>query len=337
MKSFCVCLFLIPALFFCGCKQQNTEYIQYDSFIEVLPLVSEKVEVPPVLLYPRAVFLTDNNLVVLNEKTDTLFQVFSFPNLKYECQLGIIGDGPKDFVLPHIYPVEYNKEGFTLSDLTFLKKIRIMDNKLEVNTFKLPQNQPYYNGLVKLSDSLYCCRSGLESEYELSYLYTDGVIKGIGEFPEEVSPHFDNTLQRNEAYIGLHVSHPSGGLMALFYQHLRRWRLYNSDGVLVSDCMLTIEPGKNIPMAEDENRYIHPIATYATDDYIYTLNLDMTSDEIVRQVRTPNIQVFDWTGKPIRQYLLDCFISSFVVDEDNGAIYGVFVEDVDHIYKFSLK
>ena len=78
------------------------------------------------------------------------------------------------------------------------------------------------------------------------------------------------------------------------------------------------------------------IAVYATDRYFYTLNLDMTAQELGTANKFPNIQVFDWNGTPVKQLYLDCYISSFVVDETNQIIYGVFAEDDSHIYKFRL-
>ncbi|MFR5758833.1 MAG: BF3164 family lipoprotein [Bacteroides cellulosilyticus] len=91
-----------------------------------------------------------------------------------------------------------------------------------------------------------------------------------------------------------------------------------------------------MPDVRDENRYIHPIALYATDRYIYTLNLDMTANEINNKVSNPSIQLFDWEGHPLKRYQLDRYISSFIVDEQNGTFYGVFVEDENSIYKFQL-
>ena len=63
----------------------------------------------------------------------------------------------------------------------------------------------------------------------------------------------------------------------------------------------------------------------------------MKAEEIMNQEHNPNIFVFDWDGKPVKQYQLDCFISTFAVDETNDCLYGVFIDDIDHIYKFDLK
>ena len=62
----------------------------------------------------------------------------------------------------------------------------------------------------------------------------------------------------------------------------------------------------------------------------------MTVNEIGNKVSNPSIQLFDWEGRPLKRYQLDRYISSFIVDEQNGIFYGVFVEDENSIYKFEL-
>lgn len=49
----------------------------------------------------------------------------------------------------------------------------------------------------------------------------------------------------------------------------------------------------------------------------------MTAQELGTANKFPSIQVFDWNGTPVKQLYLDCYISSFVVDETNQIIYGV--------------
>ena len=132
------------------------------------------------------------------------------------------------------------------------------------------------------------------------------------------------------------VAKPDKNCFVSFYQHIRRFRIYGQDGKLKRDVILDLFPGQECPEVDDNMRLIHPICVYTTDNYIYSLNLDMTTEDVEDRKTTPNIQVFDWEGKPLIQYKLDCFINTFAVDEVAHKIYGVFVEDEDHIYVFNL-
>lgn len=328
-------LFLALTLL-CGCSNQKVEVTKYSGFEQTKSVKSIKIEVPHVLLYPRNLFLLEDKLIVLNEKTDTLFQMFGVPDFKYQGQFGIKGEGPDDFHLPSIQAVNQTEFGFTLSDMNRLKNVNLEKAEPHITSTDLPYDFQYFNGLIELEDSLYCCNTEFGAEQELRFLYPDGKYEEFGIYPEKVKPRFKDALARNQAYNSLLVAKSDGTRVAVFYQHLRRYRIYKTKGELETDNVLDIFPCQEFPDVDDRNRYIHPIALYATDRYIYALNLDMKADEIGNKVRNPNIQLFDWEGHPLKQYQLDCYISSFTVDEQNGAIYGVFVEDENHIYKFEL-
>lgn len=333
-----VWLFLPVVIYGCSVKdnKDNDVYREYADFEEKESIQNVGVEIPPVLLYPRSLFLLDGKLVVYNEKTDTLFQMFSIPDLKHLGRFGIKGEGPEDFNLPSSYAVSSDKNRFTLIDGNRLKTIQVDGAQARVTFSTMPHEFSYFNGLVQLKDSLFCCSAGFESEHELMFLYPNGEHQEWGEFPEEVGSRFSTSLARNQAYNSLYVASPDGERVAVFYQYIRRFRIYTSDGKLETDNVLDIQPGERLPDVDSEKCYIHPIALYATNRYIYALNLDMTAQEIGGRKKNPTIQVFDWAGHPVKQYQLDCFVSSFVVDEPNRVIYATFVEDENHIYKFNL-
>lgn len=169
----------------------------------------------------------------------------------------------------------------------------------------------------------------------LGFFILTEIMNPWGEYPE-TEERFGSVLGRNQAYIKMTVAKPDKSCFVSFYQHIRRFRIYGQDGKLKRDVILDLFPGQECPEVDDNMRLIHPICVYTTDNYIYTLNLDMTTEDVEDRKTTPNIQVFDWEGKPLIQYKLDCFINTFAVDEVAHKIYGVFVEDEDHIYVFNL-
>lgn len=332
-KYICVLLLGIGIMLSC----YRTESVKrYSSFDEIVTLVSKKDTISNLLLYPRNLFICNHLLVVLNEKTDTLFQVFRLPDFRYEYSFGIKGDGPEDFNMPAINAVSYDENGFTLLDVNKLKHINIVGDIPVVRNEALPFNFSYFNGMVKLSDSLYCCNAGFEEDREFMFLRFGDEPKLWGEYPESAE-RFKGKLARNQAYDKITVVKPDGEKFVSFYRFIRRYKIYNSAGALLNDAVVDVEPGNYEPDLKEENNYIHTISAFASENYIYTLNLDMTPQEIMAKEIMPNIQVFTWDGLPVKQYHLDRFISSFVVDEKEGKIYGVFVDDMDGIYTFKMQ
>ena len=137
-----IVLFLILALL-CGCSHKRAEINRYSGFEQTISVKSTKIEIPPVLLYPRNLFLLKDRLIVLNEKTDTLFQVFSMPELEYQGQFGIKGEGPNDFHLPSIQAVSYTESGFILSDLNKLKAINWENSEPHITSTDMPYQFQY--------------------------------------------------------------------------------------------------------------------------------------------------------------------------------------------------
>lgn len=319
---------------FCSCNTR-VDIQHYGDFQTKVQLKSEVMNVSPVLLYPRNVFLCDDNLIVFNEKEDTLFRLFHLPEMTYQYGFGMKGEGPSDFNLPSIKTVSTEKDGFTMVDLKRVMHIRFNNQEVSIEAEPLHYEYAYFNGLTKVNDSLYCCDAGLEEDKEFMFLHNINKSELWGEYPE-TEERFGSRLARNQAYNKLIVAKPDGTKIGSFYRYARRFRIYDSSGKLDHDVQLDMLPGDELPNVESEKRYIHPVANYATDQYIYTLNLDMMGEEIGSRTRNPNIQVFTWEGVPIAQYELDHFISAFTVDEKENKIYGVFAEKEDCIYVFNI-
>ena len=79
MKSLIYKIFIIGSLMLISCTNKDEDaLVKYFSFDEVVSLTVRKIEVPSVLLYPRGIYLSNDNLVVLNEKWILCFKFLSF-------------------------------------------------------------------------------------------------------------------------------------------------------------------------------------------------------------------------------------------------------------------
>ncbi len=332
MKKIVAFIVLIASLSACTVKPTLEMYYSFDTTDSLL---GEKHDIPPVILYPKNIFIRDSFLIVFNEKMDTCFQVFDKANFEYKCTFGSKGEGPDDLILPASQLVSNNHKETIVLDMNRLKKISFNREHPMISILDFSSSQPFYNGLIKLTDSLYICDAGLEEENEYAFVYPNGELKKWGVYPEGIE-RFGNLLSRNQAYTKIKVAHPSGKYFAAFYTNSRKLRIYDISGNMLHDIELNILPGEQEVPLEVENRYIYAIGAYATENYIYTLNLDMTPQDIYARKHNPSLQVFSWEGKPLKQYRLNCYISAFTIDEADRTVYGVFAEDESSIYTFNL-
>ena len=317
----------------CSCSRQTATHI-YTSFEDTDTLVAQVHSVPPVMLYPRGMFLEGSRLLVFNDKMDTCFQVFDSESFRYQYSFGVLGEGPDDFRMPTGQLAGQHDGKIFMTDMDKLKSISFVSGKPVISIHPLPVWRSYYNGLIMLSDSLYVCEAEYEDAKEYIFIHPDGTQELKVDYPES-EERFGKVLTRNQAYGRIAAARPSGERFASFYTSDRRFRIIDRSGNILHDVLLEIAPRDHQIPVEPNERRIHTLSVYATQDYIYTLNLDMKPEEIYSQKGLPSIQVFSWDGKPLAQWYLDRFISSFVVDENKRTIYGVFAENEGEIYTFS--
>ena len=277
-------------------------------------------------------YLTENNLILksngLLSKSDIVFQIYSYPELKKKGEFGTL----EEFWFVRSNPASTGKNSITLADNNKLKHITFQDSKPTITCTTIDST---LTDVILLKDSVLCRESDFYDDYELRFYKRDGSFKKVGEYPEALKPRFKDNYMRYCAYNRLLAGKPDGERMVQFYMYIRRYKIFNHNGDLVSDNLLRIQPSDDKPALSEEKQIVHPIATFTTDKYIYTLNLDNRYEYAPNEKTPLNIQVFDWDGKPVRQCILpkDINIRNFVVDEERGLLYGV--ED-NQVYKFKL-
>ena len=70
MKKIVAFIVLIASLSACTVKPTLEMYYSFDTTDSLL---GEKHDIPPVILYPKNIFIRDSFLIVFNEKMDTCF------------------------------------------------------------------------------------------------------------------------------------------------------------------------------------------------------------------------------------------------------------------------
>ena len=81
---------------------ESDRIMHYAQFEHTINLKSDRIQVPSVLLYPRSLVLCDSNLIVFNEKMDTMFQCFHLCDRRQRQMC----------IRDSYYPCEISKERF---------------------------------------------------------------------------------------------------------------------------------------------------------------------------------------------------------------------------------
>lgn len=323
-------LFII-AIFSFGCS--NGVHSPQLKVISTFPIVKELeatvIETASVILSPERLFIFDGQLWLLQNRPDTMFSVFSLPQCQYLYGLGNRGRGPNEFLSPLANTIQVaNDEKFTMIDHFSLKTLQLSKNKelLTVSKEEIFETTPI-NGFVKLNNTLYCsfadCGMGTKGDYEYRMFNTsNGIETKFSTYPHLISKAIDGD-ERCQIYHKSLVSNPSIEKFAAFYTFFKYFRIYTYRGEIDIEISVEVPPYE----PDLEKRKVFYGTPVATDKYIY---VPCSSKEL---------QVWNWQGEPIAQFIIDRKFFCYAIDEVNSKMYIVSAREdaVNKVYSYDIE
>ena len=131
-----------------------------ETFPVVIDLKTEKVPIPPVLYHVNKMICSDDYLLAMSIKTDTIYRVFGLPGLIYKGGFGMKGNGPMEFTNPSISNFFPDKEAFVLGDQKYFRTIKVSNaitNGMTIKEIKktpVPSALRNFNQLAQINDSI---------------------------------------------------------------------------------------------------------------------------------------------------------------------------------------
>jgi hypothetical protein len=301
------------------------------TFPEKKEIKTSVIQTAPVILAPDEMFIMNDQIWILQNKKDTLFDVFGLPDCNYLFSTGTKGQGPNEFIFPIGKTIQTGEDWFTVLDVNVMKTVTLQTNN-SLQTVKSEKifDQFPVNGFIKLNDSLFCafadCATGTTGnyEYQLKNLSKEGEIK-FSKYPNLTGKKFRGD-ERCQIYYKYLVANPSERKFAAFYSFFKFFRIYSYEGTLEKEIQVKTPPFQSGDVENREERELYYGRPFATEKYIYAL---CSANEI---------QVWDWNGNPIIQYDLDKEFFAFAVSEKYKKVYLVCTEetDLDKIYVLDL-
>lgn len=329
--------FIFSLLIFGINAKSNNGRIKFPIERSISPI---KIKVPPVI-YAKTpgVVLSGNYLVVMRSFSNPLYSVFEIPDCKYLGDFGNLGRGPKEFELPDARTATATEDGFKIFDAhKGLLNIDITNFSLNKNfalkQLRLPGELYVLNDPIQLNDSLIYGLPyvGKSEKIFVKYNSTSAEVSYFGEYPSFYPK------KNREQYWGLLWRHsivkPDETKFAIFFDHFKMFRLYNSSETLEKEVIMEIPDNLFNPKRKRGNLMIYYSVVKATDEYIYALCMNEHSDELVNN--NPTIEVWDWNGNPIAKLYMKNSIFSFDVTNDNKKLYCIDRQITDKIFIYEL-
>lgn len=327
-------------------------------------VVIDSFKIPPVNLYPVDMIRRNNTLIIRNINSDTIYRVFTLPNLKYLGWFGKIGKGPKEFLLA---PQIRNYNNFI--QLSGVRKISLINlphgevaNNFEVKEdYPVPGNIHPLNEAFTLNDNRYYGivfggrKIEIDKRKELVFFETETYTTGsLIDFPSSsLHTGLPNTSFTHPKHIAVS---PKNDKFAFFYTLYPWVRIFNEKAEILNEVWVDGLPKqikfKNLASKASDDKVPNLVLGYnyydkviSTDNYLYAL---FRNDKGIKtgpekfsfgrkSISNPELHVFNWDGKPIFRIKLLENTSAFELSLDEKYLYSVALNTPNKIYRYDLK
>ena len=292
--------------------------------------------------YPFRVKQIDSTLVIMDlHGTDYYYHEFSFPELKLKRSFAKSGIGPNEFLdaeniridkRGRFYLLDANKSSITVFDrnrVDTMSRIKLSDKLIRTLDFDIVDDStfvvPDYTG-----------------KHRFNLINRKGqIIRSCFTIPDKRNNSSNVVLA--QAWRSFINYNPSNGILAMVTQLGQVLELYN----LKKNSIINIVYGKNAePKFINKGGYASPCGimgysdVYVGKDKIYAVFWGKSFRDIENEPNSKDggnlLQVFDLTGKPICQYVLDKYITGFTVDEKHNKIIALDINRNNPLVEYQL-
>jgi hypothetical protein len=297
-------------------------------FHESKGLYAEKIPVKEVFS-PDFVTKTGNHFIISSSKSDTTLFLYEIPSLTFKNATGKKGGGPDEIetfpMFCHTSDNEYlYVRGYSPQSI---RKILIQPqgNFVFVDEYILDGYDGYnYMNLIK--DSLFIYYDSNQLAIKKYDLKNKILLEKIE--LEKEDNHQESYYYSNRGFIAANDS-----FVIYPYMYKKQIDIYTVDNLKL---IKRIGDGKQYPKVEvydDENIIYHYLNIYAGKKYFYVIYVGHKVDNYFFN-RT--MEVYDYEGNQIIKYTFDIVPFQFVVDEENGYIYGCNSHYEDFLLRYKL-
>ena len=308
-----------------SCSDSRVYTVYTPDVVDTLRM--DSVALSEELVMPTRMIASCGKVVVYQRKGDDVFVLIEISQGGKCSVIGRKGRGPKEFVGVDVQSIKPVDGGFICMDAGGKEKRISLDGDIEIETASSATFGHPQNGVFVGDEFIAAIVVNGESEY-IVYSSESEKPRFVSEYPDWTG---DKTQSLPFLYMKNMISHPDKGLFASFYVYFRKIRIYDADGDILYDIDVRL-PDEFPAYSPDPERQYFAYASYpcASERYIYALCRN--SDRESFDTEAPEIQVWDWSGNLKKRYLPDRNIDLFAVDEEQGLIFGMDIDQADKLY-----
>lgn len=325
-----------------SCSNKETNNIIVDKFPEKVILSSKPVKQIKMFSKGNVNLSVLDSFLIIQKAEEKYVQIYSTNTHKLLAETGSSGRGPGEFITPELTN-QYNYadknpciyvHDLSRNRITYIDIINNIDkpgiiNKQEI----LPNVGNHLTRFFYKGDSSFLAAP--EDGGRLLFYDEKKSRKIIKPFV----PKLDFSIKKDylpTIYRSVCCVDEDRGLIALSPILMGRIDFFDLKGEYINSTVFnsTEDLQKELSNPIENNPMLQICDLDSKEGMIYGLNYNNRIQELYptkTNIKNLKIQVFDWLGHPIKEYILDKhFISSFAVDVINNRIYGYCPNANDH-------
>ena len=326
-------------------KDETLKLKGKDPFGDVIDLTGEQIIVDDLIFKPSEIeiVIKDNFMVMQSRTQDGMFALLSLPDLQYHKSFGSIGNGPDEFMFPHLCKNTDPNILATIVESTNGKIYDILtDGILKPNNIKIPKSRSGINFAgeypVLMTDTLlYFAANSSTGKSVFTIGGTDSIqVKEIQNLA------LDPKRKGWANYIGDFAINKEQNRMVYAYKYFKLVRFFDLEHNTVRTINFEREEFDESTQYKIDGldaNVTHYWGISANEKYVYMLYSGRTPYQVGNDNNKGNyyihVEKYDWNGQPIAKYKLDRW-GCFTVDKENNILYLVSTNDDSSFFKYKL-
>lgn len=332
----------------CSCRHDPAAQTTFSNFPVSKSLKGYKI-FKETFVEPAGISLVKKNLIVIDNWNDTLIHVFDIETKKYLRGAGIHGQKDGEMLVP-IEVLKNDDHSFWVYDFALTAFYRFNTDSLLNEKRTKPDKTVRFSKKMKfayfpvwVSDSMFV------SPYigpggRIIYGNNHGeFVKVAGEFPP-LKPASISDTTYSQVYQSTLCTDPDRTKIAVAARYADQIEIYSikggktgkivgPEGFLPSFQMVDVLDNKEL-LINSKSKFGYTFVQ-GTKKYIYALYSGRTSLEAPGNAGSGYfLNVFDWTGKPVKQYKLDNNIYQFAIKDKEDGFYAISVSPTPQILEY---
>lgn len=351
-------LFATLFLFLSNCENKKTTLLSYFDNKPEIQLQSITLVTEDKTDNPGRLLCYDTLLLLKNGRSQTQFTLVNIKNGNVIKDFGKVGNGPGEFV-GNLQIDRSFRPGFINTPDNFqarmyqycMDSILYSENVQSHDLFSLVVNEKaknIYVRILQINDSIFVGMPTNAIERFLVFNINNNESYQQGEFPQDKNHQkSDNEKMLPDVYQGSLRYNYSKNKMIFASSNSEMIEIYklNNLNLNLEKSYYTSLPTYTPKETSAGARYLewhinggHTLDLACSDQLIYLLFSNRGQDfSLSEMFRSNLILVFDWDGKPVKKFLLDCEVKAIEISPDEKRIYAIRDNPDPEVIYFDIK